>query len=127
MARGCACSMRNWVVDCNDRDRRLSAFRRHIAKPGARHAGPGTYSVNDGQAPGLTVDSIMAIAWRFSHDAKPASLRNEGRRRTRRSEKTRLSADDDGGWVATYDDITEREKKTPKSVWRSKNERFDPP
>jgi diguanylate cyclase (GGDEF)-like protein len=123
MAQGlCMLDAQLRLIDCNDRYRRLFSLPAHIAKPGASLWDLVGYSVSAGRHPGLTVDDIMADRLAIFAKGEPATLRTKGVDGSRTIE-TSYRPTDDGGWVATYDDITEREQA--ELTLAQQHQRFD--
>ena len=123
MAQGlCMLDAQLRLVDCNDRYRQLFSLPAHVAKPGASLWDMVRYSVAAGRHPGLTVEDVMAGRLAIFASAKPATLRTKGVDGARTVE-TVYRPTDDGGWVATYDDITEREQA--ELTLAQQHQRFD--
>lgn len=122
MAQGlCMFDAQGRVIDCNDRYRQFFALPSELARPGANLRDLVAHSVSIGRHPGQTVDDVMAARLAIFANGRPATIR------------TRV--DDDrtieivyrpmtgGGWVATYDDITDRERA--ERTLAEQNRRFD--
>jgi diguanylate cyclase (GGDEF)-like protein len=118
MAQGlCMLDSELRVVECNDRYRQLFKLPPHVARSGAYLREIVAYSVDDGRHPGQTVDRIAIFA-----KGEPATLRTTGIDGNRTIE-TVYRPIAGGGWVATYDDITERERAEAEIA--EQNRRFD--
>jgi diguanylate cyclase (GGDEF)-like protein len=123
MAQGlCMLDSELRVVECNDRYRQLFNLPPHIARPGAYLRDIIAYSVDNGRHPGQTVDDVMAGRIAIFQKGKPATLRTTGIDGNRTIE-TVYRPTAGGGWVATYDDITERERAEAEIA--EQNRRFD--
>ena len=123
MAQGlCMFDAQLRIVECNDRYRQLFKLPSHVAKPGAYLRDLIAHSVTEGRHPGQTVDDVMADRLAIFARGEPATLRTKGVDGNRTIE-TRYRPTDGGGWVATYDDITERERA--ETVLAEQNRRFD--
>jgi diguanylate cyclase (GGDEF)-like protein len=110
------------VVECNDRYRQLFKLPPHVARPGAYLRDIVAYSVEGGRHPGQTVDDVMAGRIAIFQKGEPATLRTTGIDGSRTIE-TVYRPIAGGGWVATYDDITERERA--EAEIGEQNRRFD--
>jgi diguanylate cyclase (GGDEF)-like protein len=123
MAQGlCMLDSELRVVECNDRYRQLFKLPPHIARPGAYLRDIVGYSVDAGRHPGQSVDEIMAGRIAIFRKGEPATLRTTGIDGSRTIE-TVYRPIAGGGWVATYDDITERERAEEEIA--EQNRRFD--
>jgi diguanylate cyclase (GGDEF)-like protein len=97
------------LVECNDRYRELMRVPADVAKPGMLLRDVIGYSVDQGRHPGLTLDDIMAARLAIFAKGEPATLRTTGIDGSRTVETT-YRPTSGGGWVATYSDISERER-----------------
>src|SRR5947209_1510701 len=123
MAQGlCMFDAQLRVVNCNERYRRLYGLPSDIAKPGAHLRDMIAHSVNVGRHPGQSVDGLMADRLAIFAKGQPATLRTKGVDGARTIE-TVYRPTPDGGWVATYEDITERERA--ETALAEQNRRFD--
>jgi diguanylate cyclase (GGDEF)-like protein len=123
MAQGlCMLDAQLRVVECNDRYRQLFKVPAHIAKPGAYLRDLVAYSVSEGRHPGQCADDVMSVRLAIFAKGEPATLRTKGVDGARTIE-TRYRPTAGGGWVATYDDITDRERA--EMVLAEQNRRFD--
>jgi diguanylate cyclase (GGDEF)-like protein len=123
MAQGlCMLDSELRVVECNDRYRQLFKLPPHVARPGAYLRDIVAYSVDAGRHPGQTVDDVMAGRIAIFQKGEPATLRTTGIDGSRTIE-TVYRPIAGGGWVATYDDITERERAEAEIA--EQNRRFD--
>jgi diguanylate cyclase (GGDEF)-like protein len=123
MAQGlCMFDAQLRVVECNERYRQLFTLPAHVAKPGAYLRDLVAYSVGQGRHPGQSVDDVMAGRLAIFARGEPATLRTKGVDGNRTIE-TGYRPTAGGGWVATYDDITERENA--EMVLAEQNRRFD--
>ena len=110
------------VVECNDRYRALYALPADLARRGTPLRDMVAYSVAHGRHPGQSVEAIMADRLAVFAKGEPATLRTTGVDGERTVETTyRPTAG--GGWVATYSDITAREKA--ETALAQQNQRFD--
>jgi diguanylate cyclase (GGDEF)-like protein len=123
MAQGlCMLDSELHVVECNDRYRQLFKLPPHVAKRGAHLRDIVAYSVDHGRHPGQTVDDVMAGRMAIFQKGEPATLRTTGIDGNRTIE-TVYRPTTGGGWVATYDDISERERAEEEIA--EQNRRFD--
>jgi diguanylate cyclase (GGDEF)-like protein len=123
MAQGlCMLDSELRVVECNDRYRQLFKLPPHVARPGAYLRDIVAYSIDDGRHPGQTVDDVMAGRIAIFRKGEPATLRTTGIDGNRTIE-TVYRPTAGGGWVATYDDISERERAEAEIA--EQNRRFD--
>jgi len=123
MAQGlCMLDAELRVVECNDHYRQLMRLPAEIARPGAYLRDIIAYSVEAGRHPGLTVDDVMAARLAIFQRGEPATLRTTGIDGSRTIE-TVYRPTAGGGWVATYDDISERERAEVEIA--EQNRRFD--
>ncbi|MBV8835196.1 MAG: PAS-domain containing protein [Alphaproteobacteria bacterium] len=110
------------VVECNDRYRALYSLPAELAKRGTPLRDMVAYSVAHGRHPGQSVDEIMADRLAIFEKGEPATLRTTGIDGERTVETT-YRPTGGGGWVATYSDITAREKA--ETALAQQNQRFD--
>jgi diguanylate cyclase (GGDEF)-like protein len=110
------------LVECNDRYRQLFRLPPHVARPGAYLRDIIAHSVENGRHPGQSVDDVMADRLAIFAKGEPATLRTK-RVDGRRTIETGYRPTSGGGWVATYDDITEREDN--EIALAQQNRRFD--
>lgn len=109
------------IIDCNDRYRELFKLPAHVARPGAGLREVLTYSVGAGRHPGRTVDELMAERLAATAKGEPATLRT--RLDGERTIEIVYRPMQGGGWVATHEDITEREQA--EEALAEQNRRFD--
>jgi len=109
------------IVECNERYREMMTVPAEIARPGVLLRDVIGYSVELGRHPGQTVDEIMAARMEIVAKGEPATLRTsiDGNRTV----ETTYRPTAGGGWVATYSDITERERAEAEIA--EQNRRFD--
>jgi diguanylate cyclase (GGDEF)-like protein len=110
------------LVECNDRYRELLRVPADVARPGMLLRDVIGYSVDHGRHPGQTLDDIMAARLAIFAKGEPATLRTANIDGNRTVETT-YRPTSGGGWVATYSDITERERAEAKIA--EQNRRFD--
>ena len=123
MAQGlCMLDAQLRIVECNDRYRQLFSVPPHVAKPGAYLRDVIAHSVGEGRHPGRSLDEVMADRLTIFAKGEPATLRTKGVDGARTIE-TVYRPMTGGGWVATYDDITERERA--EIALAEQNRRFD--
>ena len=95
------------VVACNERYRELFCLPEQVARPGAHLSDIVAYNVAAGRHPGETLEQVMSRRLAIFQKGEPATLQTKGFDGTRTIE-TVYRPVKGGGWVATYDDITDR-------------------
>ena len=109
------------IVACNDRYRALFKTPADVAKPGASLREIVEFNVKAGRHPGETVDQVMSHRLAIFAKGEPAVLQT--RVHGERIIEVSYQPIGEGGWVVTYEDITERENA--KQALKAQNTRFD--
>jgi diguanylate cyclase (GGDEF)-like protein len=96
------------VIDCNERYRQLFGLPADVAHRGAHLRDMIAHSVTLGRHPGQTVEQLISERLAVFAAGKPTTIhtRLEGPRIIETTYRPMTG----GGWVATYEDITDRER-----------------
>jgi diguanylate cyclase (GGDEF)-like protein len=109
------------IVACNEQYRSLFKTPFDVAQPGSSLRDIVEFNVRAGRHPGETVDEVMSHRLEIFNQGEPAVLKTrvDGERIVEVSYRPISN----GGWVVTYDDITERENA--KRALDEQYRRFD--